>query len=509
MEPTDRPEPIARAAGDAAGDARDGVPGSRVAQDVRPDPASGVGDVAAAIRSYLSVFEQGEESAQSSSNEFLALDETARIVARETGADRLVASAFKKIATLLDVDLLRLYRIDSRRGELGLAASHGASAGATNGAGLSRSLEPFRKNGRRHKGPVTVEESLGGPGMTDASGPSYVVLSIPIVSDGELWGVFQAAVRGPRRFTASESNVLETAAGLIGSGLLRIEAIDRAAMLRAKLERKSGRIVELYRKLRDVRTDLESKNRSLAEAISDLRQLETMKDAFVSSISHEMRTPLTIIRSYVDLLLNYQPDTREKELEFLRVVDAETLKLIHQINKILHLTEIRGNDVRLQIESHATADLARSALEEAKSSAEEKGLRVVSQLADDLPNLSVDREKAIQVLVDLLDNAVKFSPAGGAVTLGARETPADRSGPSVTLWVADEGPGIDPESQGRIFEQFAQIADAATGKPRGIGLGLPICRAYVERMGGKMWVESEPEKGSTFFVSLPATTDSR
>lgn len=471
------------------------------------DPAVGAGaaEVAAAIRSYLAVLERSEDGRGSATNEHLALEEVARIVARERDPQRLVAACLRKSVTFLDLDIVRLYRVGPGEGQLRLAGSHGGAPGQAERESLSRSLDAFLRDGEHHRGPVTVEEVVSGPANGHGAGPAYVVLSVPIFNGTELWGVFQAGVVGPRRFTSAEAGVIESVAGLVGTGVMRAEESGRNAALRSQVERKNHRIVDLYHRLRDVRSDLERKNRSLAEAYGHLQGVEKMKDAFVSSISHEMRTPLTIIRSYVDLLLNYRPDSREKEEEFLKVVDSEAIKLIAQINKILHLTEIRGNEVRLRIDTHPVEEIVRSALDEVAPLAAEKRIAIERRLAAGLPNLLIDREKTIRILADILDNAIKFSPEGATVTLGSRETPGDPSGPYVTFWVSDSGPGVDPEFQTRIFEQFSQVADLASGKPRGIGLGLPICRAYVEQMGGKIWLESEPGNGSTFFVALPVS----
>jgi signal transduction histidine kinase len=504
MEPTEHPE---RNAAALRSDTRRAA-AARSAEPAADSAASPADDVAAAIRSYLSVLEGSDEGHDGATNEYLALEETARIVAREKDAARLLAGCFKKAATFLDLDLLRLFRLDPRRGELRLVGGHGSVSASTDEASLSRSLEPFRKNGRHHRGPVAVEEVLTGRGSGNGGSVALTVLSVPILEEGKLWGVLQAGAAAPRRLSASESRAIESIASLIGVAMFRIEETERSAALQAKLQRKSARILDLYGRLREVRSDLQEKNRALADALSNLKEIEKMKDAFVSSISHEMRTPLTIIRSYLDLLLNYRPDTRDKEVEFLKVVDGEATKLIAQINKILHLTEIQGNEVRLQIEPHDTEDLVRSAIAEVEGDALAKEIRIERRLAAALPKLLVDRSKAIQVLVDLLDNGIKFSPGGSLVTIGAREAPGDLAGPYVTLWVADEGPGIEPEDTLKIFEQFVQVAKTATGKPRGIGLGLPICKAYIERMNGRMWVESESGSGSTFFVSLPATDTS-
>jgi signal transduction histidine kinase len=288
---------------------------------------------------------------------------------------------------------------------------------------------------------------------------------------------------------------------------MRIDGAARETAYAGRIERRNARIVDLYRKLRDVRSDLEMKNRALSDAMENIRRMETFKDAFLSSISHEMRTPLTIIRSYVDLLLHYPPESRERETEFLEVIDAETTKLTMHINKILDLTEIRANEVQLELSVNVVADLARAAIREIDTLYGEKRPRIECTIPEQVPNVIADRDRTIQILVDLLDNALKFSADGGAITLAAQESPGDRTGPFVTIWVADRGIGIGAEQQSKIFEQFSQITEAARGKPRGIGLGLPICKAYVERMGGKMWLESEPGHGSTFYVSLPGTRD--
>jgi signal transduction histidine kinase len=473
-------------------------------QTAAPPPTS---EVTEAIQTYLSALRTVGDEVDGSAGEYLALEEVAEIVAREQDAGRLAAASLKKARSLLDLAVLRLYRVDERGGDLRLAAGHAESPEPAGEANFARSLDAFRKRSRRQKGSVSVEEVAAEQGTTEGRGVAYSVLSIPIFNVEELWGVLQAAVPSPRAFRPSEARIIEVIAGLVGVGIMRLEAVERQAALRARIDRKGTRLIELHRRLRHVRANLEATNRSYSEALGNLREVEKLKDAFVSSISHEMRTPLTIIRSYIDLLLHYEPGSREKATEFLKVVDAETVKLLHHINKILCLTEIRANDVRLYIDIHAVEEIVRSALAEAAPALDDRDITVDRELDVELPRVLVDREKMAQILVDLLDNAAKFSRPGSTVTVGAREAPRDGSRRSVTIWVADTGSGIAIEDQGKIFEQFVQITNAAAGKPRGIGLGLPICRAYVERMGGTLWVESAPGAGSTFFVTLPAADE--
>jgi len=463
--------------------------------------------LATSIREYLGGLQDSVASVEAASNENQALLEVAQAIARETTPARLRAVCLKKTATLLDLDAVRLYEVDAAFGDLRLTASQVDARAHVPEGELGTGLATLRATRRRLGNPVKIEEALEGSSSSAGPNASLSVVSIPIFFDREMWGVLQAATRAPRHVSASGSTILETIAGLIGCGVARLCANARETELGEKLRRRNERIMDLYRKLRDVRRDLEQKNRTLAETMDSLRRMDTFKDAFLSSISHEMRTPLTIIRSYVDLLIHYKPETPEKVEEFLRVIDSETNKLTLHINKILDLTEIRANEVQIHVGVNAAEEIARSAVEQVTAFFEEQGVKLVRDMPQTLPNLYVDRQRTIQILVDLLDNAAKFSPEGSTVTLGAQESPGDRSGPFVTFWVSDQGIGIEPEHQTKIFEQFLQITDAARGKPRGIGLGLPICKAYIERMGGKIWLESEPGHGATFYVSLPGTLD--
>jgi signal transduction histidine kinase len=134
----------------------------------------------------------------------------------------------------------------------------------------------------------------------------------------------------------------------------------------------------------------------------------------------------------------------------------------------------------------------------AAASAEEKGLRLVKEIEPEMPDVVADQERLTQALVNLLSNAVKFTAAEGSVTCAAR-----RTGDEILFTVTDTGIGIAPADRARVFEPFVQIGDTLTGKPAGTGLGLSICKQIVEQHGGRIWVESEPGRGSTFLFALP------
>jgi signal transduction histidine kinase len=463
------------------------------------------GTLAASIREYLDGLQETTLFAESATSEHLALLEVAHTITHETNPARLRSICLRKIATLLDLDAVRLYEVEPALGELRLTGSQEDPRARLPEGELGRGLASLRASRKRLGNPVSIEEALDGG--AHSGGPGYNVLSIPIFFERDLWGVLQAATLAPRRMTPSASSLLETVAGLIGCGAARLAGAQQEREASERMRRRSERIVELHRRLRDVRGDLESKNRSLGEAMEHLRRMDTFKDAFLSSISHEMRTPLTIIRSYVDLLIHYKPETAEKVDEFLAVIDSETNKLTLHINKILDLTEIRANEVQIHVGVNAVEEIVHSAVEQVNAFYKEQSVALEVRIPTTLPAIFVDRARTIQILVDLLDNAAKFSPGGSTVTLSAQESPGDRNGPFVTFWVSDRGVGIEAEHQTKIFEQFSQITDTARGKPRGIGLGLPICKAYTERMGGKIWLESAPGHGSTFFVSLPGSLE--
>src|SRR5262245_59937704 len=260
-------------------------------------------EVAEAVQSYLTALRTAGQQADGSAAEYLALEEVAEIVGREQDAGRLASGSLKKARSLLDLATLRLYRVDDRRGELRLVASHDESPGPTEGADFARGLDAFRN--RRHRGSVSVEEIVADRRTVEGGGVAYSVLSVPIFNVDELWGVLQAAAPSQRGFRPSEARIVEMIAGLVGVGILRLEGIERQAALQARIERKSARVLELHRRLRDVRAELDERNRSFSQALENLRDVERLKDAFVSSISHEMRTPLTIIRGYIDLMLQY------------------------------------------------------------------------------------------------------------------------------------------------------------------------------------------------------------
>jgi signal transduction histidine kinase len=226
-----------------------------------------------------------------------------------------------------------------------------------------------------------------------------------------------------------------------------------------------------------------------------LREVEQLKEEFFSSISHELRTPLTSIREGVQLLREgaHGPLTPKQE-RLLAVVGVSTDRLLRLINQILDLSRLRAGLLPLERRWVDLDRLAARALDELRPQAEEKGVALGRAGAGAAVKVLADEERVLEMLVNLLGNAVKFTPPGGRVTVGVEE----REGEAV-LTVADTGIGIPPDALPRIFERYQQ---AHRGKG-GSGLGLAIVKALAEAHGGRVAVESEEGTGSRFTVLLP------
>jgi PAS domain S-box-containing protein len=234
------------------------------------------------------------------------------------------------------------------------------------------------------------------------------------------------------------------------------------------------------------------------------REVERMKNEFVSLVSHELRTPLTSIRGALQLVLGraQASDLTPRTRELLGVSLNNSERLIRLINDILDISKIEQGPIPLRCVPLDPVQLCRSAEQGVAAFAAGRNIALHLALPSELPPISADRDRALQVLTNLLSNAIKFSDSGQSVTLSA-----ELSAGAVCFAVRDNGYGIAPEHHARIFEKFQQIDSSPTRAVGGTGLGLAICRALVEEHGGRIWLESELGKGSTFFFTLPLAAD--
>ena len=229
------------------------------------------------------------------------------------------------------------------------------------------------------------------------------------------------------------------------------------------------------------------------------REVDRMKTEFISTVSHELRTPLTSIKASMALLLSENAGLDGEAVELLQVSKRNADRLVRLVNDILDVSKIEAGRLQLDPKEHQVGALCAEAVAGIEALAQKVGVAVRSSIAADVPRVRADSDRVVQVLTNLLSNALKFSPRGAEVELvvGRRDA-------SVLFEVRDHGPGIPVEFRDKLFTKFAQ-ADRARREQEGTGLGLAICRALVLAHGGDIWFESEPGKGAAFFFTLPTT----
>jgi len=244
---------------------------------------------------------------------------------------------------------------------------------------------------------------------------------------------------------------------------------------------------------------LSSRARELEAANLRLAEMNQLKDVFLSTASHELKTPLSTVIAYAELLEENDAElASEQRGEFLRRLRGEAGRLMGLIEDILDLSRIESGKLVLRRRPLALDEVVRSACESSRGLAEKHGAQIALEVRDALPALPLDEVKMRQVLTNLIANAIKFSAEGGRVEVRVR-----RDGAWALVEVADRGPGILPEETAHIFELFGQGVQGRGGRKGGLGIGLHLVKRLTELHGGHVGVNSQPGEGSTFWVRLP------
>jgi two-component system, OmpR family, phosphate regulon sensor histidine kinase PhoR len=231
--------------------------------------------------------------------------------------------------------------------------------------------------------------------------------------------------------------------------------------------------------------------------ITELRRLERVRRDFVANVSHEFKTPLTAIQGFAETLLGGALDDKPNRKRFVEIIREHAWRLARLTDDLLKLSRIEAGRLELELRPVRVQALVNGCLETARFKAETKGLRINVELPEGLPPVRADGAQLGEVLQNLLDNALQYTPRGGQIDVSARA-----NGSSVTFTVADTGIGIPESDLERIFERFYRVDAARSREAGGTGLGLAIARHIVDAHGGRIWVESAVGQGSRFHFSV-------
>ena len=316
--------------------------------------------------------------------------------------------------------------------------------------------------------------------------PAASYLGVPIPVGDEIIGVLSIqSTEQENRFNENDLRLLSTIASSVGVALRNATLFEEVQQ--AKME---------------------------AEAASKLAEkANEAKSAFLSTVSHELRTPLTSVLGFAKIIkkrleerifpiVDKSDPKTEKAInqvsENLHVVISEGERLTHLINDVLDLAKIEAGKMEFSRDNVSMAEVAERAIAATTSLFDQKSLKLIREIDFNLPEITGDKDKLIQVIINLISNSVKFTDTG-SITCRINQVKDE-----VIVSIIDTGIGIAPGDFGAVFEQFKQVGgDTLTDKPKGTGLGLPICKEIVEHHGGRIWLESEPGKGSTFSFALP------
>ena len=231
--------------------------------------------------------------------------------------------------------------------------------------------------------------------------------------------------------------------------------------------------------------------------ITELRRLERVRRDFVANVSHEFKTPLTAIQGFAETLLAGALDDKANRARFVEIIREHAQRLARLTDDLLKLSRIEAGRLELELRPVSVQALVNGCVETARLKAEAKGLRIHVDLPEGLPPVRGDGAQLGEVLQNLLDNALQYTPSGGQIDVSARS-----NGHEVTFTVADTGIGIPESELERIFERFYRVDAARSREAGGTGLGLAIARHIVDAHGGRIWVESAVGQGSRFHFSI-------
>ncbi len=418
--------------------------------------------------------------------ELMVLHEASHALSRSLDIDTLLQEVLLLIKREFGFEHLAV-RLLGEDGILRIRSHVGLSEAYVKASAMVPSMETYFGTSFLNAKPLVVEDTrnidksmLISQLIKDI--PVSALIHAPMTYEGRVIGVLTAyATRGPMHFTG--------------------EFVELFAALANQLAM-AGVNAQLYSEVQAYSHAMEEKvawrTAELEKANERLRELDRLKSDFLSTVSHELRTPLTSIRSFSEILLRYGVDDAEKRSKFVGIIHNEAERLTRMINDLLDLSKIEAGRLDLHPEKLELGPVFSRALDTTHPLFVEKGISVSCNIEDGIPPIYSDADQLHQVLTNLLSNSMNFSPVNGVICLSGR-----RKDRFALISVTDQGPGIASDRLELVFERFHQERDQHRPSHLGTGLGLTISREIVERMGGKIWVESEMGAGAVFSFTVP------
>jgi len=424
---------------------------------------------------YLVINEREHEVSERAA-ELVTINRITQALATQLDKDPLIQLVGEQVREMFHAPIAYVSLLDRSTMMLKFPYTYGEDAQPRPfGAGLTSQII-------RSGQPLLINEDMGNTrtrlGIEAIGRDTASYLGVPIPSGGQTIGVISVQSTDQEgRFTDADQRLLSTIASAVGVAIHNAKLFEDASHARAAAE-----------------------------------EADAAKSSFLSTVSHELRTPLTSVLGFAkiirrrleDRLFPLIPDddrkvqqAKRQVVENLDVVVSEGERLTKLIDDVLDLAKIEAGKFTWNMGSVSIAEVIERAIAATGSLFEAKKLTLLRAVEPDLPPVNGDQDRLIQVVINLISNAVKFTDAG-SITCSAL-----LRGSELLVSVADSGIGIAPADQPKVFEKFKQVGDTLTDKPKGTGLGLPICKEIVEYHGGSIWVESVPGRGSTFSFTLP------
>ena len=417
-------------------------------------------------------------------HELITVNSVSQALASQLNVDELIKLVGDQIRDLFNANIVYLALLDKKTNLIHFNYQYGdIMLPQKLGEGLTSTVlktgEPLLIN----KDVDVVTDKLG---VSRMGLPAASYLGVPIPAGDEIIGVLSVqSTEAENRFNENNERLLSTIAASVGVALKKAQLFEEVNQAKQQAEE--------YGKA--------------AEKANDA------KSAFLSTVSHELRTPLTSVLGFAKIIKKRLEEkifpivdksdakigkTISQVSENLNVVISEGERLTHLINDVLDLAKIEAGKMEWNQENVSMPEVAERAIAATTALFDQKDLKLIKQIDSGLPDIIGDRDKLIQVIINLISNSVKFTDKG-SITCSVHQQKDE-----IIVSITDTGIGIATGDFGTVFEQFKQVGgDTLTDKPKGTGLGLPICKEIVEHHGGRIWVESEVGKGSIFSFALP------